>query len=222
MGSITAYLDTSALAKWYLNEPGSDAFVAYLQGLDSAAISRLTRAEMRSLFAGRRRMGNFDAALEAVLFSALLDDIASGALLLYPIDDARFDDAVNLIGRYPEHPLRTLDAPHLSVARHLGLQTLATADAAMAGPPAPWVSPSTIFDAGQNSPAPHSLADRTLSVSKPNPCYREAAACPTHHRSKSPPPTCVVAPARACSSSSRIYRSPRRCPELRATGCCCG
>jgi hypothetical protein len=28
-----AYLDTSALAKWYLNEAGSDAFVAFLQQL---------------------------------------------------------------------------------------------------------------------------------------------------------------------------------------------
>jgi len=131
-GSITAYLDTSALAKWYLNEPGSDAFVAYLQGLDSAAVSGLTRAEMRSLLARRRRMGDFDAALETVLFSAFLDDIASGALVLYPMDDARFDDAVNLIGRYPEHPLRTLDALHLAVARHVGLKTFATADAVMA------------------------------------------------------------------------------------------
>ena len=100
-GLGTAYLDTSALAKWYVNERGSDAFVAYLQGLDSAAITSLTRAEMRSLFARRRRMGDFDAALEAILFSAFLDDIGSGALLLHPVDDARFDDAVNLIGRYP-------------------------------------------------------------------------------------------------------------------------
>ena len=31
-----AYLDTSALAKWYLHEVNSEAFVRYLQGLDSA------------------------------------------------------------------------------------------------------------------------------------------------------------------------------------------
>jgi hypothetical protein len=131
-GSPAAYLDTSALAKWYVNERGSDAFVAYLQGLDSAVISSLTRAEMRSLLARRRRMGDFDAALESILFSAFLDDIASGALLLQTVDDARFDDAVCLIGRYPEYPLRALDALHLCVARHSGLETLATADAVMA------------------------------------------------------------------------------------------
>ena len=37
-----AYLDTSALAKWYLNEPNSEAVVAFLQGLDIAVISSLT------------------------------------------------------------------------------------------------------------------------------------------------------------------------------------
>ena len=34
-----AYLDTSALAKWYLNEVGSESFVDFLQGLGSAVIS---------------------------------------------------------------------------------------------------------------------------------------------------------------------------------------
>ena len=49
-----AYLDTSALAKWYLNEVGSEAFVGFLQGLDSAVISSLTVTEMRSLLSRRR------------------------------------------------------------------------------------------------------------------------------------------------------------------------
>ena len=41
-----AYLDTSALAKWFLNEPGSEAFVAFLQGLSLAAISSLIVANL--------------------------------------------------------------------------------------------------------------------------------------------------------------------------------
>lgn len=40
--------------------------------------------------------------------------------------------AVNLINRYPNHPLRTLDALHLAVALHAGIDMLATADAVMA------------------------------------------------------------------------------------------
>ena len=127
-----AYLDTSALAKWYLNEAGSEAFVEFLQGLDSAVISSLSVTEMRSLLSRRRRMGDLSVELESVLFAALLDDIDRGWLQSYPLDDARFAEATNLIARYPEHPLRTLDALHLTVAAGLAVSIVATADGVMA------------------------------------------------------------------------------------------
>ena len=127
-----AYLDTSALAKWYLNEQGSEAFVTFLQGLDVAVISSLTVTEMRSLLSRRRRMGDFTVELETVLFAALLDDIDRGWLQRYPLDDGRFAEATNLIARYPEQPLRTLDALHLTLAAQAGIPILATADAVMA------------------------------------------------------------------------------------------
>ena len=127
-----AYLDTSALAKWYLNEAGSEAFVEFLQGLDSAVISSLSVTEMRSLLSRRRRMGDLSAELESVLFAALLNDIDRGWLQRYPLDDARFAEATNLIARYPEHPLRTLDALHLTVAVDLAVSIVATADGVMA------------------------------------------------------------------------------------------
>lgn len=125
------YLDTSALAKWYLNEAGSEAFVTWLQGVDLALVSSLTYTEMRSLLARRRRMGEIDAALEALLFAAFLDDIAAGSLSLIPVADARYQEAAHLIARYPQHPLRTLDALHLAVARHVGVDVLASADTVM-------------------------------------------------------------------------------------------
>jgi len=39
---------------------------------------------------------------------------------------------LNLIDRYPDHPLRTLDALHLAVALHAGIEIRATADTVMA------------------------------------------------------------------------------------------
>ena len=126
------YLDTSALAKWYLNEDGSDAFVAYLKNSDVAVVSSLARTELRSLLARRRRMGDLDPAMESLLFATLLDDIAAGFLSLCQVDDLRFDEAVSLIARYPEYPLRTLDALHLAVARHEQVDAIATADSVMA------------------------------------------------------------------------------------------
>ena len=127
-----AYLDTSALAKWYLNEAGSEVFVEFLQWLDSAVISSLSVTEMRSLLSRRRRIGDLSVELESVLFAALLEDIDRGWLQRYPLDDARFAEATNLIARYPEHPLRTLDALHLTVAADLAVSIVATADGVMA------------------------------------------------------------------------------------------
>lgn len=43
------YFDTSALAKWYLNEPLSEAVEKFLLENGPVAISDLTRVEMRSL-----------------------------------------------------------------------------------------------------------------------------------------------------------------------------
>ncbi len=127
-----AYLDTSALAKWYLNELHSESFVDYLQGLDVAVVSSLTCTEMRSLLSRRRRMGDLTLELESLLFAAFVEDIDRGWLQRYPVTDARYNEACNLISRYPEHPLRTLDAVHLVVAVHAGIDQLATADAVMA------------------------------------------------------------------------------------------
>ena len=94
--------------------------------------SSLTVTEMRSLLSRRRRIGHLSVELESVLFAALLDDIDRGWLQRYPLDDARFAEATNLIARYPEHPLRTLDALHLTMAADLGVSILATADGVMA------------------------------------------------------------------------------------------
>ncbi len=133
-----AYLDTSALAKWYLNETNSDAFVSWLQDLDVAVVSSLTHTEMRSLLSRRRRMGELTALQESVLFAAFLDDVAQGWLQLYPIEDSRFAEAAILIARYPDHPIRTLDPLHLAVVGHAGIATLATADPVMAEARQPW------------------------------------------------------------------------------------
>jgi hypothetical protein len=77
-------------------------------------------------------MGDLTSKLEQVLFAALLDDIARGWLQRYPIEDARFDDATNLMARYPESALRTLDALHLAQAAHAAVGIIATADLVMA------------------------------------------------------------------------------------------
>ena len=65
------YLDTSALAKWYLNEPRSEDFAAWIQNQDDTHISTLTLVEMRCLLARRRRAGELSMALEQQAFGRI-------------------------------------------------------------------------------------------------------------------------------------------------------
>lgn len=59
-----AYIDTSALAKRYLNEPGSDEVDQFLREQRRRTISRLGVLELRCLLARRRRAGEISADYE--------------------------------------------------------------------------------------------------------------------------------------------------------------
>jgi predicted nucleic acid-binding protein len=130
--SDVVYFDTSALAKWYLNEPRSDEVEAYLQTHGPVAISWLTVVEMRSLLARRRRERHFDAELEWRVFATFQQDVRAGHLILHPMEGDPAALAVSLLGDLPSLPLRTLDALHLAVAKGIRADTLATADKLMA------------------------------------------------------------------------------------------
>lgn len=71
------YLDTSALAKWYLNEPFSEKFEAFIQEYSTAAISRLTVVELRCLLARRRRDYFFESLYNPVKSLLSLIDLFS-------------------------------------------------------------------------------------------------------------------------------------------------
>jgi predicted nucleic acid-binding protein len=126
------YLDTSALAKWYINEDGSEQVEEYLRHTCPVHISLLTIVEMRSLTAGRGRQAGLDAETQARVIATFDGDVAGGHLVLLPHTAESFLLAESLLGSHPELPLRTLDALHLGVMRSAGVGTLATADRVMA------------------------------------------------------------------------------------------
>lgn len=126
------YFDTSALAKWYLNEPQSDAVERFIAASAPVAISDLTVAEMRSLLARRRRVKAFDAATEAKVFATFREDLRNGFLYKAPLSPETFEGAVNLMAMLPDLPLRTLDALHLAFAQAAGATAIATFDDLMA------------------------------------------------------------------------------------------
>ena len=125
------YFDTSALAKWYLNEEKSQDVEQYVQEHGPVAISDLTVIEMRCLLARRRREGSIDLKMESRIFATFQEDIRQNFLICRPFPEGLTAAAVNLISVHLELPLRTLDALHLVIAREMQADKLATADRVM-------------------------------------------------------------------------------------------
>ena len=130
---MAAYLDTSVVAKWYLPETGSDAVDAYLQALDEdPVVTSLTVVEMSSLLMRRQRLGHLEEHAANRVMSRFRADLEHGHLHLRPLRDEAVAGAAHLIRAVEGAWLKTLDAIHLSVALDLGVDEIATADAAMA------------------------------------------------------------------------------------------
>jgi hypothetical protein len=129
---MSPYVDTSALAKWYLNEPFSEKFESFIQQQSTAVISRLTVVEFRCLLARRRRAGEITKAVETRVFNTFEEDIRAGFLQIHPVADEHLIAALALITRLARFPLRTLDAMHLAIAQGIRVRHLATADRTMA------------------------------------------------------------------------------------------
>jgi len=109
---VILYLDTSALVKLFLTEPGSEAVRARGREAEHIATSQVTYAEAMATFARRHREGRLDAEQVQTLVTELdrlwsdvavlaVDEIAAGRLAL-------------------KHALQGFDAIHLAAALRLG------------------------------------------------------------------------------------------------------
>jgi|SRR3990172_1221000 len=126
------YFDTSALAKWYLNEVRSDDVEKYIQEHGPVAISELTMVEMRCLLARRRRERDINPKMEGQIFATFQEDIRQNFLICHPLPKNLAAGAINLLSVLADVPLRTLDALHLMIANEIQTDILATADKIMA------------------------------------------------------------------------------------------
>ena len=128
---MSLYLDTSALAKWYVAESDSDAFDDFIRDRSGAHISRLTVVELRSALSRRRRNREISATLERAAFKLFESHVRDGLLDVLTMRDAHFVDALRILEELRQIPLRTLDALHLAVARANKVDAIATADRIM-------------------------------------------------------------------------------------------
>lgn len=126
------YIDTSALAKWYLPETGSDRLATWMQQQTDTCISSLTITEFRCLLARRQRMQLLSGEQVQELYAIFQQDCRDGHLLHFPVTDQNVINAELMIESMPTVTLRTLDALHLSIAHDNSARTLATADRIMA------------------------------------------------------------------------------------------
>ncbi len=116
------FFDTSALAKVYRKEAGSDFVDRVLSEPGSQhLISRLTIVEMESAFALKVRIGEIDQQAVPIARRRLETDLGRSRLLVAAVNDDHFRGARQLLVKHGvAESLRTLDALQLSVA--LGLK----------------------------------------------------------------------------------------------------
>jgi hypothetical protein len=126
------YFDTSALAKWYFKEARSDDVEKYIQEHGPVDISDLTVVEMRTLLARRRRERNIDSKTEIKIYATFEEDIRQKFLICHPLPVGLAAGAVNLLSVLSDLQLRTLDALHLTIAKEIQTEVVATADRIMA------------------------------------------------------------------------------------------
>ena len=126
------YFDTSALAKWYLKEVRSNDVEKYIQEHGPVDISDLTIVEMRTLLARRRRERSIDSKTEIKIYATFEEDIRQKFLICHPLPFGLAPGAVNLLSVLSDLQLRTLDALHLTIAKEIQAEVVATADRIMA------------------------------------------------------------------------------------------
>lgn len=125
---MSAYIDTSALAKCYIREPRSLDVLDWADAQGETVTAALALVEFRCLLARRRRRGQIDATLERRALAEFDSHVRSGNWRIQQGTFGEFAAARDLIDLLPDLPLRALDAIHLAAARGAGVTDFATSD----------------------------------------------------------------------------------------------
>lgn len=120
---MRVFLDTSALVKRYIDEPGSDAVAAVLAEAESLTVSALCLPECVSAFQRLVRDGQLTSQQYEQLKATMLLDL-SDVVVCHVVPEV-VDLAIDCLER---HPLRTLDAMQLGSARAVAPDLFVTGD----------------------------------------------------------------------------------------------
>ena len=125
---MSVYIDTSALAKRYLAEIGSDDFENFLAHEDEEyVVSPLVATELESVLQRLLREARISPEYAARAREFFAVDLASALWSMRPFGASVFAHAAQLMRELPL-PLATLDALHRASALELRCKALASGD----------------------------------------------------------------------------------------------
>lgn len=122
------YVDTSALLKGYVVEPGTPAFMAWFGEEADPFISPLAIIEFKCAIRRRERAGQLTRRRSKAILDRLDESLADESLGRLAWRDQAFARGNDLIDRVEPIPLRALDALHLAIALQHRCVGFATAD----------------------------------------------------------------------------------------------
>lgn len=124
-----SYFDSAYIAKFYVDEPESDAVRQLAESLGRVHCNALGRIEVTSVFHRKWREGAFTVREYREVTAQFVDDCNAGLWTWLSVTDsliANTAEAVRSLGK--TIVIRTVDALHLVCAREHGLQRVYSND----------------------------------------------------------------------------------------------
>ena len=124
-----SYFDSSYIAKFYLDEPESEAVRGLAESLGQVRCAVIGQVEVAAVFHRKLREGAFDAATFREVMAQFTDDCGQELWTWLPLTTALAAKTVAAFTRLPRPVfLRSADALHLSCAHEHGLPEIYTND----------------------------------------------------------------------------------------------
>ncbi len=124
-----SYFDSSYIAKFYLDEPESDAVRRLAESLGQVRCVVIGQVEVAAVFHRKFREGAFDTAALREITAQFDDDCGQGLWTWLPLTAAMAGRAAAAFARLPRATvLRAADAMHLTCAQEHGIREIYTND----------------------------------------------------------------------------------------------
>lgn len=127
-----SYFDSSYIAKFYLDEPESEAVRRLAESLGQVRCAVIGRAEVAAVFHRKFREGAFEGGAFREVIAQFDDDCGQGLWTWLPLTSSVVAKVAAVFARLPRTVfLRAADALHLMCAQEHGLLEIYTNDRQM-------------------------------------------------------------------------------------------